>query len=138
MAEDDFDALIARALDQLPEPFRSRLDTVAIVIDEEASAETLARMGVRGLFGLYEGVPRTAFGASGAPAASKITIFRRPIEARYTDPAARAAAVRDTVFHEIAHHFGISDARLREISAESRRRAVADGPSSGRSARDGR
>jgi predicted Zn-dependent protease with MMP-like domain len=134
----EFEALIDAALRDLPESFRSRIDTVAIVIDDEASAETLARMGVHGLFGLYEGVPRTAFGASGAPAASKITIFRRPIEARYPDPARRAAAVRDTLFHEIAHHFGISDARLREINAESRRRAAADGPSSGRSARDGR
>ena len=138
MAEDDFDTLIAQALDQLPEPFRSRLDTVAIVVDDEASAETLARTGARGLYGLYEGVPRTALGASGATAASKITIFRRPIEAYSLDPASRAAAVRDTLFHEIAHHSGISDARLREISAEARRRAAAGDPSSGRSARDGR
>ena len=138
MAEDDFDALIAQALEQLPEPFRSRLDTVAIVVDDEASSETLARMGVRGLFGLYEGVPRTVLGASGAPAANKITIFRRPIEAYYREPTARAQAVRDTLFHEIAHHFGISDARLREISAAARRRGAADGPSSGRSTRGGR
>jgi len=108
------------------------------VVDDEASSETLARTGARGLFGLYEGVPRTAFGASGAPAASKITIFRRPLEAYYPEPAALARAVRETLFHEIAHHFGISDARLREISAEARRPGVADGPSSGRSARDGR
>jgi predicted Zn-dependent protease with MMP-like domain len=137
MAEDDFDVLIARALEQLPEPFRSRLDTVAIVVDDEASAETLERTEARGLFGLYEGVPRTAFGASGAPAASKITIFRRPLEAYYLEPTALARAVRDTLFHEIAHHFGISDARLREISAE-RRRGALGGPSSGRSARGGR
>jgi predicted Zn-dependent protease with MMP-like domain len=136
-APTEFEALIDAALRDLPEPFKSRLDTVAIVVDDEASTETLARIGARGLFGLYEGVPRTVLGASGAPAANKITIFRRPIEAYYRDPAARAAAVRETLFHEIAHHFGISDARLREISAEARR-AAADGPSSGRSARDGR
>jgi|SRR3990172_12719910 len=138
MAQDEFDTLIAQALEELPEPFRSRLDSVAIVVDDEASAETLARTGARGLFGLYEGVPRTVLGAAGAPVASKITIFRRPLEAYYLDPASRAAAVRDTLFHEIAHHFGISDARLRELSAEGRRRGAADGPSSGRSARDGR
>jgi predicted Zn-dependent protease with MMP-like domain len=122
VAEPDFDALIADALEQLPEPFRSRLDTVAIVVDDEASPETLRRAGARGLFGLYEGVPRTAFGASGAPVASKITIFRRPIEWYYPDPAERTRAVRDTLFHEIAHHFGISDARLRELSAAGRPR----------------
>jgi predicted Zn-dependent protease with MMP-like domain len=117
----EFDALIAQALDQLPQPFRSRLDTVAIVVDDEASPETLARTGARGLFGLYEGIPRTVLGASGAPAASKITIFRRPLEAYYPDPISRAAAVRETLFHEIAHHFGISDARLRELTRASGR-----------------
>jgi predicted Zn-dependent protease with MMP-like domain len=117
---DDFEALIERALEELPEPFRSRLDTVAIVVDEEATPEMLASTGARGLFGLYQGVPRTAFGASGAPLASKITIFRRPIEAYFPNRAARARAVRDTLFHEIAHHFGISDARLMELSRARR------------------
>jgi predicted Zn-dependent protease with MMP-like domain len=114
--------LIAQALAQLPEPFRSQLDTVAIVIDDEATPEMLRATRAGGLFGLYQGVPRTVFGAANAAVASKITIFRRPIEAFYPDPAARAEAVRDTVFHEIAHHFGISDARLRELSAQRRRR----------------
>ena len=127
MTEPEFYLLIARALEELPDEFRSRLETVAIVVVDDASPETLRRAGASGLFGLYEGVPRTVFGASGAPVASKITIFRRPIEAHFADPAARAQAVRETLFHEIAHHFGISDARLRELSAKSRarpRRAV--------------
>jgi len=122
MSEPDFDTLITQALEQLPEQFRARLDTVAIVVDEDASPETLARVGARGLFGLYEGVPRTLLGASAAPVASKITIFRRPLELHFRDPASRAGAVRDTLFHEIAHHFGISNARLSELSAQSRRR----------------
>jgi predicted Zn-dependent protease with MMP-like domain len=118
--DDDFETLIEQALEELPEPFRSRLDSVAIVIDDEASPEMLASTATRGLFGLYQGVPRTAFGASNAPLASKITIFRRPLEAYFPNPAARALAVRDTLFHEIAHHFGISDARLVELSRARR------------------
>ncbi|HWH37594.1 MAG TPA: metallopeptidase family protein [Candidatus Limnocylindrales bacterium] len=110
-----FDELVARALARLPEPFRSRLDSVAIVIDDEATAEQLASVGVSGLFGLYQGVPRTAYGASGAPVPSKITLFRRPLERYHPDPESLARAVEDTLFHEIAHHFGISDARLREL-----------------------
>jgi predicted Zn-dependent protease with MMP-like domain len=54
---------------------------------------------------------------------SKITIFRRALEAHHRDPDALARAVRDTVFHEIAHHFGISDARLDELSRLSREAA---------------
>jgi predicted Zn-dependent protease with MMP-like domain len=122
---DDFESLIERALDDLPDEFRSRLDSVAIVIDEEATPETLRRMNVHGLFGLYEGVSRTAWGADYAPVPSKITIFRRPLEAYNPSPTALASAVRDTVFHEIAHHFGISDERLKELSREGSRRSPA-------------
>ena len=116
----EFEELIERALADLPDEFRARLETVAIVIDEEATPEMLARPGAPGLFGLYQGVPRTAWGADQAPIPSKITIFRRPLEAYNRDPYALARAVRETLFHEIAHHFGISDARLEELSRESR------------------
>jgi len=91
---------------------------VAIVIDEEASPEQLQSVGARALFGLYQGVPRTTYGADWAQVPSKITIFRRPIEAIYRDADARARAVEATVLHEVAHHFGISDERLRELQRE--------------------
>jgi predicted Zn-dependent protease with MMP-like domain len=115
---DDFEALIKHAIARIPEPFASRLHTVAIVVDDEASPAQLASARARGLFGLYQGVPRTAWGADSAPVPSKITIFRRPLEAIYRDPVARARAVEDTVLHEVAHHFGISDARLRELQRD--------------------
>ncbi|HSH21847.1 MAG TPA: metallopeptidase family protein [Candidatus Caenarcaniphilales bacterium] len=116
--EPDFYELIDRALGAIPEPFASRLGTVAIVVDDEATPEQLASVGASGLFGLYQGVPRTTYGADWAHVPSKITIFRRPLEIAYRDPAARARAVEDTLLHEVAHHFGISDARLRELQAE--------------------
>jgi len=118
-AEPDFYELIDQAVAAIPEPFASRLDSVAIVIDDEATAEQLASVGARGLFGLYQGVPRTAYRADWAQVPSKITIFRRPLEAAYRDPQRRARAVADTVLHEVAHHFGISDARLRELQQEN-------------------
>jgi predicted Zn-dependent protease with MMP-like domain len=117
-AEPDFYELIDQAVAAIPEPFASRLDSVAIVIDDEATAEQLASVGERGLFGLYQGVPRTTYRAEWAQVPSKITIFRRPLEAAYPDPRRRAKAVADTVLHEVAHHFGISDARLRELQRE--------------------
>jgi predicted Zn-dependent protease with MMP-like domain len=117
----DFDALITRALERLPDEFRQSIETVAIVVDDYPTPQQLASTGAYGLFGLYEGVPRTAFGASGAPIASKITLFRGPLEARHRTPEALATAVEETLFHEIAHHLGISDARLRELAAERRR-----------------
>jgi predicted Zn-dependent protease with MMP-like domain len=67
------------------------------------------------LYGLYEGVPRTAYGADHAAIPSKITLFRGPLLRGAPSPAVVADRVADTVYHEIAHHFGISDARLHEL-----------------------
>ncbi len=104
---EEFDELVGRAIAAIPEPFASQLDSVAIVIDDESPPG--------GLLGLYQGTPRTAYGADHAPVASKITIFRRALEWFNRDPSSLAKAVEETVFHEVAHHFGISDARLREL-----------------------
>ena len=112
---DDIETIVMEALDRLPTPFREQLGSVAIVIEDEASVEELASVGARGLFGLYHGIPRTRLSADAAAAPSKITIFRGPLLRAYRDPTALAAAVADTVYHEIAHHFGISDERLQEL-----------------------
>ncbi len=114
----DFDTLIAAAIERLPPEFRRRLESVAIVVDDYPTPAQLAATGAQGLFGLYEGVPRTAFGADGAPVASKITLFRMPLTAHHPDPEELAAAVERTLFHEIAHHMGISDARLVELARD--------------------
>jgi len=120
---DYFDELITRALDNLPPEFRAQLGSVAIVVDDHPTTAQLAATHSHGLFGIYEGVPRTAFGAEHAPVASKITLFRGPLEAYSSNVDDLAARVEDTLFHEIAHHMGISDARLREIAAQRRRPA---------------
>ena len=114
-SSDAFEAMVEDALDALPDEFRSRLGSVAIVIEEEPSPDQLRSTNARGLFGLYQGVPRTILGASGAQIASKITIFRGPHLRAYRTPEALARGVTDTVHHEVAHHFGISDARLAEL-----------------------
>jgi len=88
---------------------------VAIVVEDEATPAQLASVGAHGLFGLYQGVPRSAWGADGAAVPSKITLFRGPLERAYLDPERLRQAVIDTLHHEIAHHLGISDARLGEL-----------------------
>ena len=113
--DDAIEAIVIEALDALPEVFRSRLGSVAIVIEEEPTPAQLASVGAGGLFGLYQGIPRTTYGADQVAVPSKITLFRRPLARAYRTPERLAAGVTDTVYHEIAHHFGISDARLREL-----------------------
>jgi predicted Zn-dependent protease with MMP-like domain len=115
---DPFEALVVAALDSLPEAFRNQLGSVAIVVEDEPTPTLLAAVGAPGLFGLYTGVPRTAWGADDAAVASKITIFRGSHLRQYRDPDSLARGVADTVRHEIAHHFGISDARLGELARE--------------------
>ena len=111
----DIEDMVVDAIDRLPEAFRARLGSVAIVVEEEATPEQLASVGARGLYGLYQGVPRTHYGADAAPAPSKITIFRAPLIRANRTREQLADAVADVVYHEIAHHFGISDARLHEL-----------------------
>ena len=119
---DPFEALVIAALDSLPEVFRQRLGSVAIVIEDEPTLDQLASVGAPGLLGLYTGVPRTAYGAGDAAVASKISIFRGPHLRQFRNPDALARGVAATVRHEVAHHFGISDARLVELERERRRR----------------
>lgn len=114
----DIEDLVVDALERLPSPFRDQLGSVAIVIEEEASPGQLAATRAHGLFGLYQGVPRTMPSADAAPIPSKITIFRGPLVRANPTPARLAAAVAETVYHEIAHHLGISDARLHELARE--------------------
>ena len=116
----DIEGMVIDALDGLPEVFRERLGSVAIVIEEEPTPAQRGSGGARGLYGLYQGIPRTNLAAEGAPVPSKITIFRGPLVRTYHGEEALAAAVTETVYHEIAHHFGISDARLHEIKEAGR------------------
>jgi predicted Zn-dependent protease with MMP-like domain len=113
-----FERLVERALDGLPPRFAGLLDDVAVVIEDAPSAEQ-ARLGGAEpdgwLYGLYEGVPATEWGADYVTLPNKITLFRLPLEADFPDPRDLEEEVRITVIHELAHHAGIDDARLHEL-----------------------
>jgi predicted Zn-dependent protease with MMP-like domain len=114
-----FEQLVAEALEEIPEPFASHLDNVHIVVEEEPSLEDLSRADVESgntLYGLYQGVPQTARGAGYTfTLPDKITIYRGPILRACADEDEVYDQVAETVVHEIAHHFGISDERLEEL-----------------------
>ena len=109
-----FARLVARALDELPREFAERMRNIEIVVDDEPSEEQRPKDGGE-LLGLYEGVPLTGRAAQEPYLPDRISIFRGPIERMSASPRRQARIVRDTVIHEIAHHFGISDKRLREL-----------------------
>ena len=116
--DDTFESWVGEAIDALPAAFRERLGSVAIVIEDWPSPAQLASVGAPGLYGLYQGVPRSVLGADYAATPSRITIFRGTIEQHNRTPETIRAKVFETVHHEIAHHFGISDARLQELAGE--------------------
>jgi predicted Zn-dependent protease with MMP-like domain len=114
-----FEDLVAEALSAIPMPFAAALDEVAIVIDDEPSPEQLRYSDLEAeddtLYGLYEGVARTEYGADWIQVPNRITLFRLPLEADFADPDDLADEVRITVIHELAHHLGIDDDRLHDL-----------------------
>ena len=116
--DDTFEGWVLDAIDGLPAAFRERLGSVAIVVEDWPSDAELRRLNVPGLYGLYVGVPRSALGADHAATPSRITIYRGPCLRSATSREGVRDRVGDTVRHEIAHHFGISDARLTELGRE--------------------
>jgi predicted Zn-dependent protease with MMP-like domain len=116
-----FEALVAEALDGLPPDIQEKLENVEVVVEWRPSPGQLRRLGLRpghSLFGLYEGIPLTRRTSGyNMVLPDKITIFRQPIEAHYRSEHQIMQAVQRTVLHELAHHFGISDERLRDLGA---------------------
>lgn len=115
-----FEQLVDRALASIPPPYSDALREVAIVIEDEPSAQQLAENDIEpwdSLYGLYEGVPRNEYAADWAASPNRITLFRMPLEEDFPDAAGLEAEVRLTVVHELAHHLGIDDDRLDELGA---------------------
>jgi predicted Zn-dependent protease with MMP-like domain len=119
MDRDRFQKLVASAVEDLPGEFLARLSNVDIVVFDRPTPEQIAGAEFgpgHTLFGLYEGIPRTRRGQNyGLVPPDKITIFQEAIEASCRDDAGIISTVRRVVRHEIAHHFGIDDDRLRQL-----------------------
>ncbi len=115
----EFDRLVNEALAELPAEILEHMDNVAITIEDWPTAGQLSRAGVRHprqLFGLYEGIPLTKRGAHyNLVPPDRIILYRGPLQAAHATLAALQEQIRRTVVHEIAHHFGISEARIREL-----------------------
>jgi predicted Zn-dependent protease with MMP-like domain len=121
----DFDSLVAQAYAGIPARFRRRLKNVALVVEPEPTPEQLARGNVppgSTLLGLYEGRPltsRSVFDSFTMP--DRITIFQGPHERRAQSPQHLARMVADTVWHEVAHYFGMDEGQVRAAEVKRRR-----------------
>ncbi len=125
MPKDEFEKLVAKGFEKLPEWVREKIKNVALLIDDEPSEEDREREGLaddESLLGLYKGIPLSERGEQygvGVTMPDTITLYQLPIEeAALEDGIEVQQVVADTIWHEFAHHFGMDEheVRQREIS----------------------
>jgi predicted Zn-dependent protease with MMP-like domain len=117
-----FEALVYRAIEALPEEFKSKLENVDVMVEDWPSPQQISRLKLRDkaqLLGLYEGVPQTRRDSGyNLVLPDKITIFQRSVELQCRSDKEIEAEIGRVVQHEIAHHFGIGDATLYKIERQ--------------------
>lgn len=133
MTDAEFEKLVEEGIAGIPQVFLKLVNNVAIVIKKEPTVVQLRKMhigSVHTLLGLYEGIPQTRreqYGVGGA-LPDRITIFRRPIEeATGGDFEQIKELVAETVWHEIAHYFGMDEGKVRRSEADRKRKRSAGG-----------
>lgn len=126
MADQEFEQLVNAGIEAIPKKFLDLLNNVAIVIEDEPSPLQIKKLRLHPgwtLFGLYEGVPQSRRGANyTAVLPDKITIFRGPILRSSINPDSIKEMVKNTVWHEIAHHFGMDEGEVRVVEVKRRNR----------------
>ena len=119
MTKERFSRLVEDALREIPRRFRHAMTNVAVVVEEEPSAEILEDMEIGPddtLFGLYHGTPLTERGwGYGNALPDRISIYQNPIEEACEDDEEIRDCVAETVIHEFGHYFGMSEEEIEEI-----------------------
>jgi len=109
---EEFEALVEQALEGLPDDFADLLDNVAVMVEEEPDPEDLEAMGFEPeeeIFGLYQGVPLSQRDSFYSALPDRVIIYRGPILRHCRDRREVIREVRDTVVHELGHHFGMEE-----------------------------
>jgi predicted Zn-dependent protease with MMP-like domain len=126
ITDQEFDELVTRAMDELPQEYIARLENVAIVYADEPTDEQVQRMKLDNnslLLGLYEGIPQTARGTGyNLVLPDKITLFKNQILASVNTKQALFEQVKRTLWHEIAHHYGLGHDRIDALEAGNKDR----------------
>jgi predicted Zn-dependent protease with MMP-like domain len=114
-----FEAIVSQALDELPAKYTDNMNNVVIVYADEPTPHQRVQLKLRcdqSLYGLYEGIPLTKRGSGyNLVLPDKITIFKHPLVESSHDLAALKANVKHTLWHEIAHHFGLGHDRIHQL-----------------------
>ena len=115
VSEDEFEALVERALDRLPPEFAELLDNIVVVIENEPEPELKRDMGMddeEELLGLYQGVPFGERNSTYSALPDQVSLYRGPLVRISRDRRELIREVRDTLVHELGHYFGLSDEEM--------------------------
>jgi predicted Zn-dependent protease with MMP-like domain len=119
ISDEAFDKLISEVMDELPQEYLQGLENVAIVYADEPSPEQRAELKLhcnQTLYGLYQGIPKTSRGAGyNLVLPDKITIFKSPMLRSSATMVQLKAQVKHTLWHEIAHYYGLDHQRIHEL-----------------------
>jgi predicted Zn-dependent protease with MMP-like domain len=125
ITQKEFEQIVEAGVAAIPERFLQKLDNVAVVIENEPTPTQKKKLNIRRgwtLFGLYEGVPQISRGSNyGSVLPDKITIFQKPIIDEARDIEDVKEIVKHTVWHEIAHHFGMSEDEVHQAEEKRKR-----------------
>lgn len=113
-----FDKIVSEAIDGIPAPYIDRLQNVAFIVEDSPTPEQNKKLGLRCdslLFGLYEGVPLPQRMGTTKLLPDKITLFKKPLEAVSKDLDELARQVKHTIWHEVAHYYGLDHKRIHEL-----------------------
>ncbi|MBU1091449.1 metallopeptidase family protein [Patescibacteria group bacterium] len=125
LTRERFEKIVGNGVEAIPEKFLRILSNVAIVVEDEPTPDQKKKLNIHPdwtLFGLYEGIPQVERGGNySGVLPDKITIFKKPIEEEARDEKDVEEIVKNTVWHEVAHHFGMDEDRVRRTEAKRRK-----------------
>jgi predicted Zn-dependent protease with MMP-like domain len=117
--QQEFEDLVTESIGKIPDPYRGNISNLAFFVEAEPSPEQRSRLGLRpcqSLFGLYEGVPLPARGGNNTNLLpDKITVFKNTHEQHANSLDELKHQITNTVWHEVAHYFGLNHNRIHEL-----------------------
>jgi predicted Zn-dependent protease with MMP-like domain len=125
LSDTEFGEILGQAIDAIPTPFSDHLQNVAFIVEDEPSVQQRQKLNLypnETLFGLYEGVPLPQRGGALKVLPDKITIFKNPLLAASPDKNTLKKHVGHTVWHEVAHYYGLDHKRIHELERKITKR----------------
>ena len=119
VSDEKFNEIVSKAIDNIPAKYGKHIKNLAFVVEDEPNAEQRRKLGLgpeQSLFGLYEGVPLTKRnGSYNLVLPDKITIFKSPVESNANNLDELQEQVNKTLWHEVAHYYGLGHANIKEL-----------------------